>query len=105
MIDIPVISRFRPEAEEYAPFYKGYVDLVPGNDIVAVLENNKKNAIELFKSIVWEKWVDPFGGDIDESKWNNYNEDENYDTLFEENPELKSKFIKPIKVIKFGAIF
>lgn len=50
-------------------------------------------------SIVWEKWVDPFGGDIDESKWNNYNEDESYDALFEENPELKSKFIKPIKVI------
>ena len=28
----------RPEAHEYAPFYRGYVDLVPEEDVLGVLE-------------------------------------------------------------------
>ena len=50
-------------------------------------------------TIIWEKWVDPFGADIDESKWNNYNENDGYDEILDDHPEISSKFIKPIKVI------
>jgi hypothetical protein len=56
MIDMPEISGFRPETDEYAPLYKGYVALVPGDDILAVLEESKDRALVLFKSIIWEKW-------------------------------------------------
>jgi hypothetical protein len=50
--------------------------------------------------IVWEKWLDPFGTDFDETKWMDYdNEEENYedDGLVEE--VLKSRSTKPVKVI------
>jgi hypothetical protein len=50
--------------------------------------------------IVWEKWLDPFGTDFDETKWMDYdNEEENYedDELVEE--VLKSRSTKPVKVI------
>ena len=50
--------------------------------------------------IVWEKWLDPFGTDFDETKWMDYdNEEENYedDELVEEI--LKSRSTKPVKVI------
>ena len=53
--------------------------------------------------IVWEKWVDPFGGDLDETKWTDYNNDVyNPDQLLTDQEEnLSSKPInnKPIKVI------
>lgn len=50
--------------------------------------------------VVWEKWVDPFGLDHDETKWTDYNSDiidsiEN--DLVEEKSVIKSS--KPIKVI------
>lgn len=50
--------------------------------------------------IIWEKWVDPFGSDIDETKWNNYDEDDSdeQDDIFE-NPEIKNRLEKPVKVI------
>ena len=25
--------------------------------------------------IIWEKWIDPFGQDMDEAKWTDYNND------------------------------
>lgn len=50
--------------------------------------------------IIWEKWTDPFGDDLDEVKWNHY-DDENMDETSEifDNDILKSKFTKPIKII------
>ena len=59
--------------------------------------------------IVWEKWVDPFGGDIDEAKWTDYDNDIHnsideerdeyeYDTKEQKNPHI-IKNTKPIKVI------
>ena len=47
--------------------------------------------------IIWEKWVDPFGEDIDEASWNNYGEDNNTDIF--DQAELKDRLQKPIKVI------
>jgi hypothetical protein len=50
--------------------------------------------------IIWEKWIDPFGADIDETKWNSYHEDNDVDyDLMLEDEEIKSKLTKPIKVI------
>ena len=46
--------------------------------------------------IIWEKWVDPFGDDLDEAQWNEYDDDDNYD-VSEQQEFLKNK--KPIKVI------
>jgi len=48
--------------------------------------------------IVWEKWVDPFGADIDETKWNDYNEEDDDEDVFTDN-EIKSKLAKPVRVI------
>lgn len=44
--------------------------------------------------ITWEKWTDPFGDNMDETKWNDYddNPDENHEIL-------EDSFRKPIKVI------
>jgi hypothetical protein len=48
--------------------------------------------------IVWEKWVDPFGADIDETKWNDYNEQDDDEDVFTDN-EIQSKLAKPVRVI------
>ena len=64
--------------------------------------------------IVWEKWVDPFGDDIDEAKWRDYennikdisnltsyvnkDHDQEDNESFEPSDDAK-KSIKPIKVI------
>ncbi len=50
--------------------------------------------------IIWEKWTDPFGENIEETKWNNY-DDEDLDEESEllDNELLKSKMSKPVKVI------
>ena len=50
--------------------------------------------------IIWEKWNDPFGENVDELKWHKYDDDEEPDDtkdLFEE--ELIKAHSKPIKVI------
>lgn len=49
--------------------------------------------------IIWEKWNDPFGENLDELKWNKYDHEELDDAseLFEE--ELIKANSKPIKVI------
>jgi hypothetical protein len=38
----------RPEVGEYAPYYEKYVALVTGNDIVAILEAQRLQMIQLF---------------------------------------------------------
>lgn len=49
--------------------------------------------------IIWEKWVDPFGDDIEETKWNNYGDDEeDVDSLSTQQELFKNKS-KPIRVI------
>ncbi len=49
--------------------------------------------------IIWEKWMDPFGENLDETKWNNY-DDENMDEDTEFfNEHIKKYSNKPIKVI------
>lgn len=50
--------------------------------------------------IIWEKWVDPFGENLDDMKWNNY-DDEDLDEASEllEHDIIKSKLNKPIKII------
>ena len=49
-------------------------------------------------TIVWEKWVDPFGDNLDENKWNNYDDE---DGDLDAQLELLDQNIikKPIKVI------
>lgn len=61
--------------------------------------------------IKWEKWIDPFGRDVDEAKWTDYNNDivdinniinSHQDEDDEENDDIKSQHIpanNPIKVI------
>jgi len=49
--------------------------------------------------IIWEKWVDPFGLDIDETKWNDYDENNEDDHDVFDDPLLKSKMEKPVRVI------
>lgn len=49
--------------------------------------------------IIWEKWVDPFGDDIEETRWNNYDEDnDDIDNLSTQQELFKNKG-KPVKVI------
>lgn len=48
--------------------------------------------------IIWEKWHDPFGDNLDETKWNNYdNEILDEETEFLDNQLQQNN--KPIKVI------
>jgi hypothetical protein len=53
--------------------------------------------------IIWEKWVDPFGGDLDETKWTDYNNDIidpsdiDNEELEENKPTIKST--KPVRVV------
>jgi hypothetical protein len=50
--------------------------------------------------IIWEKWMDPFGDNLDETKWNHY-DDENMDEETEvfDHEMMKSRLSKPVKVI------
>lgn len=49
--------------------------------------------------IIWEKWIDPFGDDIEETKWNNYDEDDDdVDNLSTQQEIFKNKS-KPVRVI------
>jgi hypothetical protein len=58
-----------------------------------MLNNIDKNTTP---TIIWEKWIDPFGENIDEAKWGDYDEEDN-DLSFQS--ELKEQLQKPIKVI------
>jgi uncharacterized damage-inducible protein DinB len=46
----------RPAAGDYAPFYHAYVERVEGHDILAILENNKKDGLALLKALSEEQW-------------------------------------------------
>ncbi len=41
----------RPETSEYAPFYQGYIALVPGSDIIKTVEDEGRSAATLFSSL------------------------------------------------------
>jgi DinB family protein len=41
------IASLRPQPGEYAPFYDGYVSLVPGNDVLAALEEQRRQMLLL----------------------------------------------------------
>lgn len=54
--------------------------------------------------IIWEKWVDPFGQDGEETKWTDYDNDnddidEDYDDTLEQN-SASSPINRSIKVIQ-----
>lgn len=53
--------------------------------------------------IKWEKWVDPFGRDIDEAKWTDYNSDivdiAEFENDTDDQPKLPQSSNTPIKVI------
>ena len=41
----------RPDPTEYAPFYTGYIGLVPGNDIIATIEQQGRETVAFLSSI------------------------------------------------------
>lgn len=49
--------------------------------------------------IIWEKWIDPFGDDIEETRWNNYDEDEEDMDSMSTQEELFKNKSKPVRVI------
>jgi hypothetical protein len=49
--------------------------------------------------IVWEKWVDPFGDNIEDTQWTNYDYEEQESDLLNDQQELFKNKSKPIKVI------
>jgi len=50
--------------------------------------------------IIWEKWTDPFGENLDETKWNHYDdEDMDEEAGIFDDEMIKSRFSKPVKVI------
>jgi hypothetical protein len=40
----------RPEASEYAPFYGGYIALVPGDDVMAALEGQRLHTMQVLSA-------------------------------------------------------
>jgi hypothetical protein len=40
----------RPDVSEYAPFYEGYIALVPGNDAVFALEAQRLHTMQMFSA-------------------------------------------------------
>lgn len=57
------------------------------------MQNNNFNV-----QIIWEKWVDPFGENMDEAQWNNYDNEESESDEYSEIEKIKST-TKPIRVI------
>jgi uncharacterized damage-inducible protein DinB len=55
----------RPEKGEYAEYYERYVSLVEENDIVAVLENQQTELLDIFEQITEEKSLFAYA----EGKW------------------------------------
>lgn len=45
----------KPQPEEYAPFYKGYVDLIAEEDVLEVLASNQSKTYDFFLSLPPEK--------------------------------------------------
>lgn len=46
----PSLSIARPEAGEYAPYYERYISLVPGYDILAALDSQRRQMMLLLSS-------------------------------------------------------
>jgi uncharacterized damage-inducible protein DinB len=40
----------RPEENEYAPYYAGYIALVPGDDVVAALESQRLHTMQMLSA-------------------------------------------------------
>ena len=45
----------KPQPEEYAPFYKGYIDLIAEEDVLDVLASNQSKTYDFFLSLPPEK--------------------------------------------------
>ncbi|MGI4020679.1 MAG: DinB family protein [Janthinobacterium lividum] len=45
----------KPQPEEYAPFYKGYIDLIGNDDVLEKLSSNRKKTYSFFLSLPDEK--------------------------------------------------
>jgi len=45
----------RPDPEEYAPYYTRYIDLVPGDDVMAVLQEQKDTVRDLLGGVSSEE--------------------------------------------------
>lgn len=45
----------KPQPEEYAPFYKGYIDLVGEADVLETLQSNQSKTYNFFLSLTAEK--------------------------------------------------
>ena len=45
----------RPRADEYAPFYSGYVSLVPDADLVTLLREQHQDTVKLLRAVPPEK--------------------------------------------------
>lgn len=63
-MELTVMNR-RPASDEYAPYYKTYVDAAPTDDIVTFLEQQKMAELDFLRSIKWEKWETAYAPD----KW------------------------------------
>jgi len=50
------IMNRQPASDEYASYYKTYVDVVKTDDIVAFLEQQKVTELDFLRNIKWEKW-------------------------------------------------
>lgn len=48
-------TRRRPQPDEYAEFFAGYVDLVPDGDIITILREQLEPTVELLRSAPAEK--------------------------------------------------
>ncbi len=45
----------KPQPEEYAPFYKGYIDLIGEADVLQTLQSNSQKSYDFFLSLPAEK--------------------------------------------------
>ena len=48
---MPATYTLAPDASEYAPFYSGYVSRVPPGDIIALLESQIEDTLQLFNDL------------------------------------------------------
>jgi hypothetical protein len=47
---LPTSASFRPQPNEYAPYYDRYISLVPGNDILATFDEQRRQMLLLLSS-------------------------------------------------------
>jgi len=56
----------------------------------------QNNTNQFYPKIIFEKWIDPFGQDLDESRWNDYDHSDESEYL---QADMVKNLPKPIKVI------